>query len=102
MVDIILNIVIKNIFYCVNLFILNLCVGVLKQAPELGFGPFAAHGPCHGHGEHTALCRLQQTEYHSRSECQTLGEHLCIPHTLTQELIGSWTKIKTNKHVVVL
>lgn len=78
MIDLIFNIVIKQpFFYCVNLF--N-CVGVLKQAPELGFGPFAAHRPCHGHGEHTALCRLQQTEYHSRSEYQTLGEHLCI-HT---------------------
>lgn len=98
MIDLIFNIVIKKLFCRVNLFILNLCcVGVLKQAPELGFGPFAAHRPCHGHGEHTALCRLQQTEYHSRSEYQTLGEQLCIPpHTLTEELICSWTKIRTN------
>lgn len=58
-----------------TLCILNLCcVGVLKQAPELGFWPFTAHWPRHGHGEHTALCWLQQTEYNTRRKYQTLGK----------------------------
>lgn len=52
------------------------CAGVLEQAPELGVRTFAAHWPGHGHREHTALRRLQQTEYHTRRESHT---HTGIP-----------------------
>lgn len=55
------------------------CAGVLEQAPELGVRTFAAHWPGHGHREHTALRRLQQTEYHTRRESHT---HMGIPACL--------------------
>lgn len=56
------------LFFTFSLLYVLFCAGVLEQAPELGVRPFAAHWPGHGHREHTALRRLQQTEYHTRRE----------------------------------
>lgn len=79
--------------YCLplpyNSFMFIFCsVGVFKQAPELGFRPFAAHWPRHGHREHTAFCWLQQTEYNTRCKLQLPGRicpfntHPEMPHLM--------------------
>ncbi len=47
------------------------CAGVPEQASELGVRTVPAHWPGHGHREHTALRRLQQTEYYTRRESLT-------------------------------
>lgn len=46
-------------------------IGVPQQASDVGIGFVSAHRACHGHGEHTALCRLQPAEYHSWRESNT-------------------------------
>ncbi|CAB1438862.1 unnamed protein product, partial [Pleuronectes platessa] len=53
--------------------------GVPEQASELGVGAVAAHWARHGHREHSALCRLQQTEHHARHcEPRSSGPTLCL------------------------
>lgn len=74
---------------CVFLF----CVGVLEQAPELGVRTFAAYWPGHGHREHTALRRLQQTEYHTRRESR---RHADIPACFNAKLVA---RFKTKLHI---
>lgn len=53
---------------------LRLLAGVPEQAPDLGVGTVAAHWPGHGHREHPALCRLQQTEHNTGRESR-----VCLP-----------------------
>lgn len=55
---------------------LCLLAGVPEQAPDLGVGTVAAHWPGHGHREHPALCRLQQTEHNTRRESHVWPTHL--------------------------
>lgn len=58
---------------------LRVLAGVPEQAPDLGVRTVAAHWPGHGHREHPALCRLQQTEHNTRRESGVWPTHSMSP-----------------------
>lgn len=67
--------------------------GVPEQASDLGVGAVTAHWPRDGHREHTSLCRLQQTEYHTRRESHT---HTCMHAQVLQVSQVSYMSIRLN------